>query len=118
MGRGCCSYKYCKISEAEKRGLHKMLLGQKEIIIIVGPPPLVPLILLIFPFPPFDLCAKSPAAQYFSLGIILFNIQYKFTKYSTPIRLKRSKQKSNIISLFRFAHMVKNGVFESVINIF
>ena len=27
VGCGCCSYKYCKIPEAEKRGLHYMLLG-------------------------------------------------------------------------------------------
>ena len=29
IGRGQCSYKYGKIPEAEKRGLHHMLLGRK-----------------------------------------------------------------------------------------
>ena len=30
VGHGCCSFKYCKIPEAEKRGLHHMLLGAKK----------------------------------------------------------------------------------------
>ena len=30
IGRGCCSYRYCKIREAEKWGLHYLLLGQRN----------------------------------------------------------------------------------------
>ena len=72
-----------------------MLLGQKEIIIIVGPPPLVPLILLIFPFPPFDLCAKSPAAQYFSLGTYHFvhhTVQIYKIQHSDSLKAKQAKK--------------------------
>ena len=30
VGRGCCSFKYCKIPEAVKQGYHYILLGQKK----------------------------------------------------------------------------------------
>ena len=30
VGRGCCSHKYSKIPEAEKRGLYYLLLGQNK----------------------------------------------------------------------------------------
>ena len=30
VGRGCCSFKYCKIPEAVKQGYHYILLGQKN----------------------------------------------------------------------------------------
>ena len=30
VGQGCCSYKYSKIPEAEKRGLYYLLLGQNK----------------------------------------------------------------------------------------
>ena len=36
VGRGCRSYKYCKISEAEKLGLQYMPLGQKIELVTIG----------------------------------------------------------------------------------
>ena len=36
IGRGFCSYTYCKIPEAEKRGLCHLVLGQNKLLVYVN----------------------------------------------------------------------------------